>query len=318
MSNLWTEKYRPGKFEDFKGQDRIVERVKAFVKQKNIPHMLFAGPSGCGKTTLSIITAKELYRDGWQNNFLETNASEERGIDIIRNKIKDFARTKAIGTDLPKIIYLDEADALTRDAQNALRRTMEMYSKTARFILACNYSSKIIDPIQSRCNIFRFKPLEKGNIKEIIENIAKKEKLKIDGKAIEALNGIGEGDVRRVTNVLQSCASVSNNISEDLIYEIVSVARPKEIKDVLELAINKNFIKSRDLLLDVMLKHGLSGLDIVKQIQKEVWNLDIEDEKKVELVERCGEIEFRMVEGSDEFVQLESLLASFTIIKNKS
>lgn len=314
MSSLWTEKYRPEKFKDFKGHENIVKRVKAFVEGKNVPHMLFSGPAGLGKTTLAIITVKELFGDGWRNNFLETNASEERGIDVVRNKIKDFARTRAIGTDLPKIIYLDEADALTRDAQNALRRTMEKYSGTARFILACNYSSKIIDPIQSRCSVFRFKPLEKENVKEIIDRISKEEKLKIDKKAIDVLNEIGEGDVRRVTNILQSCASVSKEINEDLIYEVVSVARPKEILEVLKIAVSKNFIKARDLLLDVMLKHGLSGLDVIKQIQKEIWNLDIEDEKKVELVEQCGEIEFRMVEGSDEFVQIEALLSRFVLV----
>ncbi len=314
MSNLWTEKYRPSKFKDFKGHENIVKRVKAFVDAKNVPHMLFSGPAGLGKTTLAIITVKELFGEDWNKNFLETNASEERGIDVVRNKIKDFARTRAIGTDLPKIIYLDEADALTRDAQNALRRTMEKYSGTARFILACNYSSKIIDPIQSRCSVFRFKPLENESVKEIIDSIGKEEKLKIDEKAVKALQEISGGDVRRVTNVLQSCAAVSKEINEDLIYEIVSIARPKEILDVLKIAVGKNFIKARDLLLDVMLKHGLSGLDVVKQIQKEIWNLDIEDEKKVELVEQCGEIEFRMVEGSDEFIQLESLLSRFVLV----
>ena len=146
MADLWTEKYRPQNLEEFQGQDEIVTRVKAMIEQENIPHMIFCGPAGVGKTTLALIIAKTMFKDTWQNNFLETNASDERGIDVVRVKIKEFARTKAMGTDLPKIILLDESDALTREAQQALRRTMENYSNSARFILSCNYFSKLIDP----------------------------------------------------------------------------------------------------------------------------------------------------------------------------
>lgn len=175
----------------------------------------------------------------------------------------------------------------------------------------CNYGSKIIDPIQSRCAIFRFKPLEKEYTKNLIEKISKDEKLKVDSKAVDAIYQISEGDLRRVVNLLQSAASISKNITESLIYEISSTAEPKELKQVLDLALNKNFLRAKELLLDIMLKHGLSGLDVIKQIQKEVWNLKIEDERKLRIIEKCGEIEFRMVEGSDEFLQLQSLLASF-------
>jgi len=310
-SKIWTEKFRPKTFEDVMGQEKIVARISSFVKQKNIPHLLFSGPAGTGKSTIALVIAKELFGDLWQQNFLETNASEERGIQTVREKIKDYVRTKAMGTDIPKIIFLDEADALTREAQQALRRMMEQYTSTARFILSCNYGSKIIDPIQSRCAIFRFKPLEKEPISNLINKIAKEEKIKVDPKAIEAIYQISEGDVRRVINIMQSCASVSKTITESLVYELSSAAEPKELKQVLELALSKNFLKAKDQLLDIMLKHGLSGLDIIKQIQKEVWNLKIEDEKKLKIIEKCGEIEFRMVEGSDEYLQLQSLLASF-------
>ncbi len=176
----------------------------------------------------------------------------------------------------------------------------------------CNFSSKIIDPIQSRCTVFRFKPLTKEEIEDYITKIATTENLKIDKKGIAALVDISNGDVRKITNILQSTSTIDKNITEDLIYSLVSAAEPKEVQDILKLAINKRFIQARNLLLDTMLKHGLSGIDILKQIQKETMELDsISDEKRIELLDKCGEIEFRMVEGSDEFIQLEALLAYF-------
>jgi len=280
--------------------------------------LLFSGPAGVGKTSLSLVIARKLFGDSWHSNFLELNASDERGIDIIRNKVKDFARTRAIG-DVPfKIIYLDECDALTREAQQALRRTMENYTQTTRFILSANYSSKIIDPIQSRCAIFRFKPLPAQDVVKLIKNIAQQESLDIDDKAIDALCTIAEGDCRRVENILQSAAAINKKVNEEVIYSLASVARPKEIKDVLELAVKNKFIESREKLLDVMLTYGLSGLDVIKQIQKEVYELELDGRKRMELVEKCGETEFRMSEGSDEFIQLEAFLAHVALVGSKA
>jgi replication factor C small subunit len=314
---IWTEKYRPKEFSEVLGQDAVVSRVEAFVKSKNMPHLLFAGPAGVGKTSLALVTAKQLFGGSWHNNFLELNASDERGIDVIRNKVKDFARTRAIG-DVPfKIIYLDECDALTREAQQALRRTMENYTQTCRFILAANYSSKIIDPIQSRCAIFRFKPLPKEDVFKLIKKIAKNESINIDAKADEALFNISEGDCRRVENILQSAAAISKKVDEDIIYSLASVARPKEVKEVLNLALKNRFIEAREKLLDVMLNYGLSGLDIIKQVQREIYNLDLNGRKKMSLVEKCGEAEFRMTEGSDEFIQLEAFLAHVALVGSK-
>ena len=311
ISSIWTEKYRPKKFSEIHGQKEIIARVKAFVDKANLPNQLYAGPAGVGKTTLILAAARELYGDYWRQNTLELNASDDRGIDVVREQIKDFAKTMPFGGAKFKLAILDEADSLTKEAQQALRRTMENYVDNCRFCLLANYSSKIMDPIQSRCTVFRFKPLSQEELKGIIIKIAETEGLEIGDKAISALYAISNGDVRKMTNMLQSCGAIDSKITEELIYEIVSAAQPQEIRMVLETAIEGKFLQARKQLLDVMLKHGLSGIDIIKQIQKEVWALPVDDRMKVRLIDKCGEIEFRMVEGADEFVQLEALLANF-------
>jgi replication factor C small subunit len=308
-SSIWIEKYRPKTFEEVKGQEKIVERVKAFVDAKNIPHLLFSGPAGVGKTTLSLVIAKQLFGENWRQNTLELNASDERGIDVIRTKVKDFARFRSIG-DVPfKIIYLDECDALTKEAQQALRRTMESYAATTRFILSCNYISKIIDPIQSRCTLFKFQPLSEKEIITVINNVAKTENLNITESAKKAVFEISHGDCRRAENILQSCAALQDKIDEDLVFSLAAVAKPTEVLEIMKLALKNEFISARKLLLDTMLKYGLSGLDLIRQMQAEIWNLPTEDKTKIKLIDRCGDIEFRMSEGSAEYVQMEAFLA---------
>lgn len=312
-SEVWTEKYRPKKFEELIGQEEILKRVKSLVNSMNIPHLLFAGPAGTGKSTLALVVVKQLFGSSWRENYLELNASDERGIDVVRQKVKDFARTKAIG-DVPfKVIFLDEADALTREAQQALRRTMENFTSTCRFVLSCNYSSKILDPIQSRCVVFRFKLLEKKDIKNIVDRISQNEGLTISPEGFNSLYEASEGDCRRVINLLQATASISTNITPELINTIVSQAKPADIRVVLDYALSGDFLNAKDKLLDIMLKDSISGQDVIKAIQKEIWNLPIENEIKVRLTEKTGEAEFRLVEGSDEFIQLEALLAGFVL-----
>ena len=313
---IWTEKYRPRTFAEVRGQETVVRRIAAFVQKRNMPHLLFAGPAGVGKTTLALVVARELYGDEWKGNLLELNASDERGIDVVRNKVKDFARTKGLGNVPFKTILLDECDALTKEAQQALRRTMENYTATTRFILSCNYSSKIIDPIQSRCAIFRFKPLPKESLRAIIERIAKSEKFTISPDGVEAAIEVSEGDVRRLENILQAAASTSAKITEDVVFDVASYAKPKEVAAMVSRAVAGEFPKARDLLLKIMLEYGLSGLDVVKQVQQEIWKLPkVDDRAKLELVKLCGEAEFHMVEGADEVVQLEAFLAGAGLVK---
>jgi replication factor C small subunit len=313
QTDIWTERYRPSTFEEVVGQQEIVKRVRSLVQSLNIPHLLFAGPAGIGKSTLALIIVKELFGKTWRENYLELNASDERGIDVVRQKVKDFARTKALG-DVPfKVIFLDEADALTREAQQALRRTMENYTNTCRFIFSCNYSSKIIDPLQSRCVIFRFKLLEKKDIGEVIRKIGAGEGLQIADDTYETLYEVSEGDCRKAINLLQASASISPTVDSEMINIIASSAKPADVKVVLDYAIAGDFINAKEKLLNIMLKESISGTDVIKAIQKEIWGLQIDPEIKVKLTEKTGEAEFRIVEGSDEFVQLQSLLASFVL-----
>ncbi len=313
---LWTEKYRPKKLDEVVGQKNIVDKLKSFVKEKNLPHLLFAGPAGTGKTTCALAIAKEIYGEHWSRNFLELNASDERGINTIRTKVKDFARTKPIRSFSFKIILLDEADSLTKDAQQALRRMMEQYSKNCRFILDCNFPSKIIDPIKSRCAVLRFKPLDDESIISYVGRIMKSEKLGADKKTLGAIAKVSEGDARKAVNILQSCAYLGR-IDEKTVYEVASMAHPEEIKHAINTAFKGNIRGAMDMLHDIMVKYGMDGVDVLKQIHTYIVEADIERKKKAEISSRIAEYEYRIVEGADEFLQLEALLAQLCFLWSK-
>ncbi len=308
MIDVWTEKHRPDTLDEIVGQEKIVGRLKAFVDEGTIPHLMFGGPAGTGKTTSAIALAKDLYGDEWKQNFMETNASDERGIDVVRDRIKDFARTKPVNAEY-KIIFLDEADALTSDAQQALRRTMEQFSDNCRFILSCNYSSKIIDPIQSRCAVFRFNRLEEEDVKKYIKRIAEKEGFKVSEEAVKAVLRVAGGDLRRVTNILQTATMQNDKVEEEDIYGAAASLKPEEINEVLEKALKGEFMESRDQLSELMIDRGLDGQDVINAIHREVLDLDISNQGKLEIIDNLGEFEFRIAEGGTSDIQIEALLA---------
>ncbi|BCU70501.1 replication factor C small subunit [Stygiolobus caldivivus] len=315
---LWAEKYRPKSLDEIVNQKDIVERLKKFVKERNMPHLLFSGSPGTGKTTAALALVHDLYGQNYRQYFLELNASDERGIDVIRNKVKEFARTIVTGEVPFKVVLLDEADNMTADAQQALRRTMELYTETTRFILACNYLSKIIEPIQSRTALFRFYPLKKEDVVSRLMYIAKNEKVEVEQKALETIYDITLGDMRKSINILQA-ASAYGKVTVESVYKVLGLAQPKEVREMINLAIQGKFSQARDKLRNLLVNYGLSGEDIIKQVHRELTGneINIPDELKVILVDYAGEVEFRIMEGADDEIQLTAFLAKLALYAQK-
>ena len=264
-SPLWVEKYRPHNLSEITNQKEIVDRLKMFVKEKNIPHLLFAGPPGTGKTTAILALANDLYGGKTEGNILDMNASDERGINVVRTRIKDFARTIPI-SDVPfKIIILDEADAVTSDAHIAQR--------------------------------LRF--------------IAEKESIKLEDSGLKAILYIANGDLRRAINTLQGASAVGASVSDEVVYKVASRARPEEVLNMLELALSGKFLDARNMLHSLLINYGLSGIDVIKQIHREILRLKISDSEKIKLTDCVGEIDFRLTQGANEEIQLSALLAHF-------
>jgi replication factor C small subunit len=310
MSKLWVEKHRPQSVPEIRGQTAVVQRLTIYAQQREFPHLLFAGPPGTGKTTAAMALTKDIFGQDFRQNLLEMNASDERKLESIRTKVKQFARTSPYGGASFKIIFLDEADALTNDAQGALRRIMEQYAETCRFILSCNYSSKIIEPIQSRCAVFRFRPLSDSDVTSQVHHVAKEEGVSLTEDAAEALTRISQGDLRKALTALQVAAALSSDITRDIIYETSATAPPESLHQYLMACKDDGFHSARRRLRELLDKYGLAGTDFVNQLHRELYTADfLTEEAKLDLTEWMAEVDYRLVEGGGEQIQLDALTA---------
>ena len=308
INNSWVEKYRPKKLSDITSQKDVVISLRKSLKTLNIPHLVFFGPSGCGKTSSILALSRELFGDEYFNNkIIELNASDERGINVVRDKIKTYAKHKVINNlNGPqfKIIILDEADSMTPDSQFALRRIMEEYSNITRFCIICNYHNKIIDPIVSRCSLFRFNPISNKDITSKLKYIIKNEKMECSDNILKKIVKICRGDLRKAINFLQRCHNYfGDNINEILLDEISGIINVDQLKNLIDLCINKD----SDNVDKMVLKFYNNGYSLVNQIL-ELHDLIIENDKfnsieKSEIIKKIVEIDQNLIKGCDEYIQ---------------
>ena len=314
----WVEKYRPKVLDDIVNQKGIIKRLKQFVKDNSMPHLIFAGPAGTGKTSSALAMVRELYgrKMGINKTYLELNASDARGIDVIRTYIKDFAKARP-PINIPfKTLILDEADNMTAPAQQALRRTMEKYTKNCRMILICNYSNKIIPPIQSRCVVFRYSSINNDDIKTRIKYVAKKENITLTPAGLNAIVDVSRGDCRRAINYLQSSGTISKNIDQDIVFRVAGEVPRDKIKEIIQTALGGQLQLSIKLLDDLIKEYGLSGQNIIKNMHRESYELEVQEEVKIELSKLLAEFEYRLSQGGTEEIQLQALLARIVLMQH--
>ena len=318
---MWVEKYRPKKLDEVVDLTEIVDSIKAFMKKpQTIPHLMFAGIPGTGKTTLALCIAHELFGPNWKSFTLELNASDERGIDTVRERIKDFSRYSRSGFgNVPfALIVLDECDQMTGPAQTALRRIMETGSRTSRFILICNQSSKIIEPIQSRCAIFRFSRLNRQAMKDHLCMLAKKENVTLSPDAAERIVDFSEGDLRHAINALQTASAYKEGIvDEKTVSLVIGEASPAQVQKMIRKALFGDFMEARKTMYDIMGSYGFSGSEIIRQMQREIFKMsDLTPEQKAQLSDVIGEYDYRLTQGANSDIQLSALLAQFAKFGN--
>ncbi len=312
---MWTEFFRPKTLDEVVGQQEIVGRLKQLGTQADFPHMLFSGPPGIGKTTSAEAVINEIFTLAQRAaNVKRLNASDDRGINVVREDIKNFARVLPSGGAKFKLIILDEADQMTSEAQHALRRTMETYNEITRFILICNYSSKIISPIQSRCAIFRFKGLQKKEVISRLQFIATKKKLKIDEKGLEALYESSEGDMRQAINALQAASSLTTEVTDKVVYQVQGYVKPTELSEIIHNCIGPkpNFNAARKKVVNLMEAYGLSGQDLVKHFNSQLSTIpekDLPGSLRYEALVMLSDVDYRLASGCNPLVQFDAFLA---------
>jgi replication factor C small subunit len=313
---MWVEKYRPKNLSEVVDLCDIVDSLKAFMKKpKTMPHLMFAGIPGTGKTTVALCIAHELFGANWRSFTLELNASDERGIDTVRERIKDFSRYSRSGFEnVPfSLIVLDECDQMTGPAQTALRRIMETSSRTSRFILICNQSSKIIEPIQSRCAIFRFSRLDRQAMIDHLQWMSKQENVKLEQAAAERIVDYSEGDLRHAINALQTASAYKEGVvDEKTVSLVIGEASPMQVQQMIRKALFGDFMDARKKMYDIMGSYGFSGNEIIRQVQREIFKMsDLTPEQKADLSNLIAEYDYRLTQGANSDIQLSALLAQF-------
>lgn len=308
VGGMWVEKYRPLKLDDIINQQEIVGSLKSLLKKtSDIPHLLFAGSAGVGKTTVALCMSRQILGKYWKDYTLELNASDERGINMVRERVKKFSRFAGLESEIPfKIIILDEADEMTSDAQTALRRIIEDTAKYCRFILIANNISKIIDPIQSRCAVFKFTSVPEKDVVAHLKNIAKKEKIKADEKGMKAIYDYSEGDLRHAINLLQATASLGD-ITESHVKASAGLTKTSDVGEVLKLALSGKLNDARSKMIELIKVYGMSESDFLKYLNAAIFKSKMD--KLSDMVEVIAEYDYRILVGANPEIQLTALLA---------
>ena len=305
---MWVEKYRPKKISEIVNQKDIKGSLSALLKnQEEMPHLLFSGSAGVGKTTMAICISQEILGDKWKDYTLELNASDERGINMVRERVKKFSRFAGLDTEIPfKIIILDEADEMTSDAQTALRRIIEDTAKFCRFILIANNISKIINPIQSRCAVFKFSQIDEKEITTQLKFVLKKENGKADEKGLKEIAEYAEGDLRHAINLLQTAASMGD-ITQDSVKAAAGLTKINDVEEVLKLAVSGNIQDSRNKMIELVKVYGMSESDFLKYINQALFSAKFDNLE--ELSQIIAKYDYRILVGSNPEIQLSAMLA---------
>ena len=308
---MWVEKYRPKKISDIIGQKEIIGSLSGLMKnQAEMPNLLFSGGAGVGKTTTAMCLSREILGDRWKDYTLELNASDERGIGMVREKVKKFSRFAGLDTEIPfKIIILDEADEMTSDAQTALRRIIEDTAKFCRFILIANNVSKIIPPIQSRCASFKFTQIDENNIQNHLKTILKKEKVESEENGIAEITKYTNGDLRHAINLLQAVAS-TGSISEASVKSTAGLTKTTDVSDVLQLAVTGKIKDARNKMIELIKVYGMSESDFLKYINQALFAMKTEHLE--DLSQIIAKYDYRILSGSNPEIQLTAMLAELS------